>query len=147
MEILDERSKEVNDSQVSGVLIDRRFFASGYKNCCRLHVSAVLASGRRLGDRSCDRSRQRDSVSGPEGHLSARPEETFHFGRALSPVVIHRRGTVNSIPPNFMLDRQHRSPSAPCQAASREVERDFNSVYSRLVLCKTFRYTHTHLIW
>lgn len=26
------------------------------------------------------------------------------------------------------------------QAASREVERDFNSVYSRLVLCKTYRY-------
>lgn len=25
------------------------------------------------------------------------------------------------------------------QAASREVERDFNSVYSRLVLCKTYR--------
>ena len=31
------------------------------------------------------------------------------------------------------------------QAASREVERDFNSVYSRLVLCKTYRYAHTSL--
>lgn len=30
--------------------------------------------------------------------------------------------------------------SCPPQAAGREVERDFDSVYSRLVLCKTYRY-------
>lgn len=29
------------------------------------------------------------------------------------------------------------------QAAGREVERDFDSVYSRLVLCKTYRYIHS----
>jgi hypothetical protein len=42
----------------------------------------------------------------------------------------------------------HLLPSAggPChpwlfieEAATKEVERDFNSVYSRLVLCKTYR--------
>lgn len=31
----------------------------------------------------------------------------------------------------------------PPQAAGREVERDFDSVYSRLVLCKTYRYIPT----
>lgn len=32
-------------------------------------------------------------------------------------------------------DLTHLTP----QAAGREVERDFDSVYSRLVLCKTYR--------
>lgn len=34
----------------------------------------------------------------------------------------------------------HPSLSSYSQAAGREVERDFDSVYSRLVLCKTYRY-------
>lgn len=37
----------------------------------------------------------------------------------------------------------HPSLSSYSQAAGREVERDFDSVYSRLVLCKTYRYVHT----
>lgn len=41
------------------------------------------------------------------------------------------------------------SPSPSClpQAAGREVERDFDSVYSRLVLCKTYRYIQYRLCY
>lgn len=41
--------------------------------------------------------------------------------------------------PTIIPDTHCHPPPPPPQAASREVERDFDSVYSRLVLCKTYR--------
>lgn len=43
----------------------------------------------------------------------------------------------------FTITALTHTVSFPPQAAGREVERDFDSVYSRLVLCKTYRYIHS----
>lgn len=106
-----------------------------------LCVCSVFVSGRRLCDRGGDRPGQRDTLSRPQGHLFARTQETFHPGRPLSSLVIHRRGTgclwshqMATYGKYWCIDLFFH------QAASREVERDFNSVYSRLVLCKTYRW-------
>lgn len=119
-----------------------------------LCLSPVLISRWWLCDRGSDRPGQGHIVSCPEGHISARPQETIYTGRALSPLVIHRRSrrAFFYIPNGIMLHRAIIKALSNSQwglvilclpvffqAASREVERDFNSVYSRLVLCKTYR--------
>lgn len=120
------------------------------ERCSRL--SPVLISRWWLCDRGSDRPGQGHTVSGPEGHLSAWSQETIYTGRALSPLVIYRGGMRASfffnphglLPCYFTCTCIRFNFIILCllifsQAASREVERDFNSVYSRLVLCKTYR--------
>ena len=99
----------------------------------------VLVSRRRFCDGGRHRSSQGHAVSSLEGHISAWPQKALHSRRTLSSVVVYRRGkqliTAKSSSFNALM-----VPLVLSQAASREVERDFNSVYSRLVLCKTYRY-------